>query len=153
MINVCMMMNFIQEYQKILLEQLQNKEDGKNFEIDSLLDLKTQQNVLISGEGYTQEQLIKYKISHVGLDQLFGLKVYNVCDWEPGTIQFFPCSLLHSSSDHTRWNEEEFNTKYFLTGVLYDQRKHQTKSTKSTIGSQEKWTKKKWENKFPPAWS
>ena len=119
----------------------------EEFEIDNLLDLKTQQNVLISGEGYTQEQLIKYKISHVGLDQLFGLKVYKVCDWEPGTIQFFPCSLLHSSSDHTRWNEEEFNTKYFLTGVLYDQRKHQTKSIKSTIGSQEAWTKKKWENK------
>ena len=92
----------------------------EEFEQEEFIDLTTQEKVPISGKDYTQEDMENNKITHIGPEQVFGLNTYKICEWEPGTIQFFPCSLLHSSSDHTQWNEEEFVNKYFLTGVLYD---------------------------------
>jgi hypothetical protein len=53
-------------------------------------------------------------ISHISPEQLYGLEVDTLGEWEVGAIHLFPCSLLHASTDFD-W----YDSKYMINGVIY----------------------------------
>lgn len=53
-------------------------------------------------------------ISHISPDQLYGLEVDTLGEWEIGAIHLFPCSLLHASTDF-----DSYDSKYMINGVIY----------------------------------
>ena len=56
----------------------------------------------------------KHKLTHLNDDQLQGLSLREIAEWKEGQIHLFPCNMLHASSD-----DEDYDEKWFLTGVIY----------------------------------
>jgi hypothetical protein len=96
----------------------------QTFNQEHLKDMKTGKNEEINNEVLQEDYMKKNNLMNVPTQQTYGLNVYTIEEWFPGTIQFFPCSNLHSSTDcrGTKFEKNDDGTwyeKYFLTGIIF----------------------------------
>jgi|TARA_Y100001951_G_scaffold104669_1_gene117101 hypothetical protein len=102
-----------------------NKWQG--FEQKHLKDMKTGKEVrldLPTTEVFREEYMKKMNLMNIPVQQMYGLNIHTIAEWNPGEIQFFPCSNLHSSTDcrGTKFEKNDDGTwyeKYFLTGIIF----------------------------------